>query len=133
MRAARDAAAVRRVPSVFAARETLRARDSRATRGVVAVRGVPWVLAARETLRARDSCAARGVVVARREAVVLSPDRMLQQFGLGLAVAVLLDAVVIRCLVLPAVMHLLGARAWWLPGPIARVLPRLAIERPATE
>jgi RND superfamily putative drug exporter len=66
-------------------------------------------------------------------AFLLSPDRMLQQFGLGLAVAVLLDAVVIRCLVLPAVMQLLGARAWWLPRPIARFLPRLAIERPTPD
>ncbi|BCB76957.1 MMPL family transporter [Phytohabitans flavus] len=74
--------------------------------------------------------AAAAIMVVVFGAFLLSPDRMLQQFGLGLAVAVLLDAVVIRCLVLPAVMHLLGARAWWLPRPIARVLPRLAIERP---
>jgi hypothetical protein len=41
-------------------------------------------------------------------AFVLSSDRMLQQFGLGLAVAILLDAVVIRCLIVPAVMQMLG-------------------------
>jgi len=75
--------------------------------------------------------AAAAIMVVVFGAFLLSPDRMLQQFGLGLAVAVLLDAVVIRCLVLPAVMQLLGARAWWLPRPIARVLPRLAIEREA--
>jgi RND superfamily putative drug exporter len=75
--------------------------------------------------------AAAAIMVVVFGAFLLSPDRMLQQFGLGLAVAVLLDAVVIRCLVLPAVMQLLGARAWWLPRPIARILPRLAIERPA--
>jgi RND superfamily putative drug exporter len=74
--------------------------------------------------------AAAAIMVVVFGAFLLSPDRMLQQFGLGLAVAVLLDAVVIRCLVLPAVMQLLGARAWWLPRPIARILPRLAIERP---
>ncbi|WP_275693528.1 MMPL family transporter [Nocardioides sp. TF02-7] len=45
-----------------------------------------------------------------------------------MAVAVLLDAVVIRCLVVPAVMRLLGRRAWWLPRGLDRVLPRLAIE-----
>ena len=55
---------------------------------------------------------------------------MLQQFGLGLAVAVLLDAVVIRCLIVPAIMQLLGRWAWWLPGPLARRLPRVALERP---
>jgi RND superfamily putative drug exporter len=64
-------------------------------------------------------------------AFVLSPDRMLQQFGLGLglAVAILLDAFVIRCLVLPAVMQLFGPRAWWLPRWLGRALPRVAIER----
>ncbi|MFC0531893.1 MMPL family transporter [Phytohabitans kaempferiae] len=77
--------------------------------------------------------AAAAIMVVVFGAFLLSPDRMLQQFGLGLAVAVLLDAVVIRCLVLPAVMELLGARAWWLPRPIARVLPRLAIERPTSD
>jgi RND superfamily putative drug exporter len=77
--------------------------------------------------------AAAAIMVVVFGAFLLSPDRMLQQFGLGLAVAVLLDAVVIRCLVLPAVMQLLGARAWWLPRPIARFLPRLAIERPTPD
>jgi DNA-binding response OmpR family regulator len=61
-------------------------------------------------------------------AFLLDPSRMLQQFGLGLAVAVLLDAVVIRCLIVPAVMRLLGARAWWLPAGLERRLPRVALE-----
>ncbi|MGN9911399.1 MMPL family transporter [Phytohabitans sp. LJ34] len=77
--------------------------------------------------------AAAAIMVVVFGAFLLSPDRMLQQFGLGLAVAVLLDAVVIRCLVLPAVMQLLGARAWWLPRPVARILPRLALERPTPD
>ncbi len=63
-------------------------------------------------------------------AFILSPERMLQQFGLGLAVAILLDALVIRCLIVPAVMQLLGRHAWWLPGPLGRVLPKVALERP---
>ncbi|GFJ94459.1 MMPL family transporter [Phytohabitans rumicis] len=74
--------------------------------------------------------AAAAIMVVVFGAFLLSPDRMLQQFGLGLAVAILLDAVVIRCLLLPAVMYLLGARAWWLPGPVARRLPTVALERP---
>ncbi|MFJ7628292.1 MMPL family transporter [Streptomyces sp. NPDC097595] len=64
-------------------------------------------------------------------AFVLSSDRMLQQFGLGLAVAILIDAVVIRCLIVPAVMQLLGKWAWWLPAPLDRRLPRVSLERPA--
>ncbi|MER7548236.1 MMPL family transporter [Spirillospora sp. NPDC127506] len=94
---------------------------------------------ARDASRAvREGLAATGKVITAAAAImivvfaafVLSPDRMLQQFGLGLAVAVLLDAVVIRCLIVPAVMQLLGRRAWWLPGPLARRLPRVALEHP---
>jgi RND superfamily putative drug exporter len=72
--------------------------------------------------------AAAAIMVVVFGAFLLDPSRMLQQFGLGLAAAVLLDALVIRCLILPAVMHLLGARAWWLPGRLARTLPRVALE-----
>lgn len=73
--------------------------------------------------------AAAAIMVVVFAAFLLSPSRMLQQFGLGLAVAVLVDALVIRCLALPAVMQLLGRRAWWLPRPLDRVIPRVALER----
>ncbi|MFD0146712.1 MULTISPECIES: MMPL family transporter [unclassified Streptomyces] len=73
--------------------------------------------------------AAAAIMIVVFSAFVLSPDRMLQQFGLGLAVAILLDAVVIRCLIVPAVMQLLGRRAWWLPGPLERMLPKVRLER----
>lgn len=63
-------------------------------------------------------------------AFVLSSERMLQQFGLGLAVAILLDAVLIRCLIVPVAMQMLGTWAWWLPAPLARKLPKVSIERP---
>ena len=72
--------------------------------------------------------AAAAIMVVVFGSFLLFPDRMLQQFGLGLAVAVLIDAVIIRCLLLPAVMHLFGPRAWWLPPALARRLPRLALE-----
>lgn len=65
--------------------------------------------------------AAAAIMVVVFGAFLLDTDRMLNQFGLGLAVAVLVDAVVIRCLVLPAVMHLFGARAWW---PATRTVAR---------
>lgn len=74
--------------------------------------------------------AAAAIMIVVFGAFLLSPDRMLKQFGLGLAVAIFLDAVVIRCLILPAVMQLLGTGAWWLPGGLRRLLPRLALERP---
>ncbi|MEU7115352.1 MMPL family transporter [Streptomyces sp. NPDC046182] len=73
--------------------------------------------------------AAAAIMIVVFSAFVLSSDRMLQQFGLGLAVAILLDAVVIRCLIVPAVMQLLGRRAWWLPAPLERILPKVQLER----
>ncbi|MFA1547307.1 MMPL family transporter [Actinomadura chokoriensis] len=89
-------------------------------------------LAVREGLAATGKVitAAAAIMIVVFAAFILSPDRMLQQFGLGLAVAVLLDAVVIRCLIVPAVMQLLGRHAWWLPAPLARRLPKVALERP---
>ncbi|MFJ4539875.1 MMPL family transporter [Streptomyces tibetensis] len=89
-------------------------------------------LAVREGLAATGKVitAAAAIMIVVFAAFVLSPNRMLQQFGLGLAVAIFLDAVVIRCLIVPAVMRLLGTRAWWLPSPLARILPKVALERP---
>ena len=61
-------------------------------------------------------------------AFVLSPQRLLQQVGFGMAVAILVDAVIIRCLVVPAAMRLMGRWAWWMPEAVARRLPRLDLE-----
>jgi RND superfamily putative drug exporter len=72
--------------------------------------------------------AAGAIMIVVFGAFLLSPERMLQQFGLGLAVAILLDAFLVRCLIVPAVMSLLGERAWWMPGWLARRLPRVALE-----
>jgi putative drug exporter of the RND superfamily len=72
--------------------------------------------------------AAGAIMIVVFGAFLLSPERFLQQFGLGLAVAILLDAFVVRCLIVPAVMGLLGDRAWWMPRWLARRLPRVAIE-----
>ena len=49
------------------------------------------------------------------------------QLGVGLTVAVVLDATVVRIVLLPALMLLLGDRVWWLPRPLARVLPRFDV------
>lgn len=59
---------------------------------------------------------------------VLGDERAIKEFGLGLAAAVLLDAVVIRCLMLPAVLQLLGKATWYLPKWLDRTLPRISIE-----
>jgi RND superfamily putative drug exporter len=73
--------------------------------------------------------AAAAIMIVVFGAFLLSPDRMLKQFGLGLATAVLLDALLIRCVIVPAVMRLFGNRAWWLPRGLDRVLPRIALEK----
>lgn len=59
---------------------------------------------------------------------VLGEERAIKEFGLGLAAAVLLDAVVIRCLMLPAVLQLVGKATWYMPGWLDRRLPRVSIE-----
>jgi RND superfamily putative drug exporter len=46
----------------------------------------------------------------------------LQEFGAGLAVAVLLDATVVRAVMVPALMAVMGRYNWWLPAPVARVV-----------
>jgi RND superfamily putative drug exporter len=51
-------------------------------------------------------------------------------FGIALAAAVALDAFVLRTLLVPALMHLLGAANWWLPRWLDRRMPRISIEPP---
>ena len=53
---------------------------------------------------------------------LLSDDPTIKMFGLGLAVAVALDATVVRCLLVPAAMLLLGRANWWLPRWLATVV-----------
>jgi putative drug exporter of the RND superfamily len=54
--------------------------------------------------------------------------RILQEFGFGLGFAVLVDALVIRGLLVPAIMHLIGPANWALPGWLDRILPRVVVE-----
>ncbi|MBM2614175.1 MMPL family transporter [Actinoplanes sp. LDG1-06] len=89
---------------------------------------------AREAVR--EGLAKTGSVITAAAAImivvfggfVLSPDRMLQMMGLGMATAVLLDALIIRCLIVPAVMRLLGERAWWAPRWLQRTLPAVRVD-----
>jgi RND superfamily putative drug exporter len=61
-------------------------------------------------------------------AFILSSDVVTKMFGVGLALAVLLDVTLVRMVLVPAVMSLLGHRAWWLPSWLDRVLPRIDVE-----
>ncbi len=77
---------------------------------------------------ARVITAAAAIMVVVFASFMLEDLREIKLFGLGLALAVLLDATLVRMVVVPATMELLGDRNWWLPGWIERILPHLEIE-----
>jgi RND superfamily putative drug exporter len=72
--------------------------------------------------------AAAAIMVAVFAAFVPSPDLVLKVIGVGMAAAIFIDATVVRMLLVPAVMHLLGRRNWWMPAGLARALPELHVE-----
>jgi putative drug exporter of the RND superfamily len=59
---------------------------------------------------------------------VLSDDAVVKQFGVGLAVAIAIDATLVRCLFVPAAMTLMGDKCWWIPRWLDRILPHVSIE-----
>jgi RND superfamily putative drug exporter len=63
-------------------------------------------------------------------AFVLDSDPLIKMFGVGLATAVLVDATIVRLVLVPATMTLLGDSNWWLPGWLSRVLPHLGLDAP---
>jgi RND superfamily putative drug exporter len=71
---------------------------------------------------------AAAIMVCVFTSFVLNGDPVVKEFGIGLAVAIAIDSTLVRCLLVPAVMVLLGARAWWMPRSLGRVLPRISIE-----
>jgi len=77
---------------------------------------------------ARVITAAALIMVCVFSAFVLGDDRSLKLFGLGMAVAVLVDATIVRMVLVPATMELLGARNWWIPKWLDRILPHLNVE-----
>jgi uncharacterized membrane protein YdfJ with MMPL/SSD domain len=72
---------------------------------------------------ARVITAAAAIMVVVFLSVVLGANVSVKQIGIGLAVAVLIDATLVRLVLVPAVMELLGKANWWLPRPLARILP----------
>ncbi|EPJ42441.1 putative membrane protein YdfJ [Streptomyces afghaniensis 772] len=81
-----------------------------------------------ETSRVINSAAV--IMISVFLAFVLSGDRVIAMFGIALAAAVALDAFVLRTLLVPALMHLLGGANWWLPRWLGKRLPRISIEPP---
>jgi RND superfamily putative drug exporter len=71
---------------------------------------------------------AAAIMVCVFTSFVLNGDPVVKEFGVGLAVAIAIDSTLVRCLLVPAVMVLLGKRAWWLPGWMDRIVPHISIE-----
>jgi RND superfamily putative drug exporter len=100
-----------------------------------------WIRTRNATTAVADGIAYTGRVISAAAAImicvflsfVLGDQRSLKEFGFGLAAAVFLDAIVIRCVLLPAVLEILGERTWWLPHWIDSRLPRIRIEGHAAE
>ncbi|MFD3840689.1 MMPL family transporter [Streptomyces sp. NPDC058642] len=77
---------------------------------------------------ARVVAAAAVIMIAVFSGFIGAQESMIKTMGFGLAVAVLFDAFVVRMAIVPAVLALLGDKAWWLPGRLDRLLPRVDVE-----
>jgi len=82
---------------------------------------------------ARVITAAAAIMVVVFLSFVASPEVFLKLFGIGLAAAIFLDATVVRMVLVPAVMQLLGARNWWCPDWLQRMLPEIEVDRGAPQ
>ncbi|MBB3676322.1 RND superfamily putative drug exporter [Modestobacter versicolor] len=82
---------------------------------------------------ARVITAAAAIMICVFGSFVFGSARELQLFGFGLAVAVLIDATLVRLVLVPATMELLGTANWWLPRRLDRALPHLTVEMPVED
>jgi RND superfamily putative drug exporter len=71
---------------------------------------------------------AAAIMVCVFTSFVLNGNPIVKEFGVGLAVAIAIDSTLVRCLLVPAIMVLLGRRAWWMPGWLGRLVPHISIE-----
>ncbi len=79
-------------------------------------------------MTARVITAAAAIMVVVFGSFLFEDNRIIKLFGLGLSMAVFIDATLVRMLLVPSTMQLLGARNWWLPGWLDRLLPNLNVE-----
>ncbi|OEV05252.1 MMPL family transporter [Streptomyces oceani] len=79
-------------------------------------------------LGARVVSAAAVIMISVFAGFIGAADSMIKMMGFGLAIAILFDAFVVRMAVVPAVLGLLGEKAWWLPGWLDRILPNVDVE-----
>jgi putative drug exporter of the RND superfamily len=71
---------------------------------------------------------AAAIMVCVFTSFVLNGNPIVKEFGVGLAIAIAIDSTLVRCLLVPAIMVLLGKRAWWLPNWLGRFVPHISIE-----
>jgi RND superfamily putative drug exporter len=77
---------------------------------------------------ARVITAAAAIMVVVFSSFILGDDRALKLMGMGLAVAIFVDATIVRMVLVPATMELLGRWNWWLPGWLGRIIPVVHVE-----
>ncbi|MDQ1123263.1 MMPL family transporter [Microbacterium trichothecenolyticum] len=97
--------------------------------------GAPPRLAVAQGLRAGRTVvtAAAIIMIAVFSGFIASDSVIIKSMGLGLALGVLFDAFVVRMLLMPAIMHVLGRAAWWLPRWLDRIVPDVDVEGAALE
>ena len=81
-----------------------------------------------QTLTGRVITAAATIMILVFLSFLLNASIVIQQFGVGLAAAIFIDAFVVRTALVPALMHLCGRANWWLPTRLERRLPHLAVD-----
>jgi RND superfamily putative drug exporter len=81
-----------------------------------------------QAITGRTITALATIMVVVFAAFTLSTDRTIKIIGLGMAAAILVDALIVRTVLVPAIMHTLGRRNWYLPSWLDRRLPHLEIE-----
>ncbi len=74
--------------------------------------------------------AAATIMVLVFASFVFGGERIIKEFGIGLATAILIDALLVRTVLVPSAMHLIGPSNWWLPRWLDRILPRISVEGP---
>ena len=116
-----ERAGPRRTPAVMLQTSALRSGDTAAA------------VTAGLTRNARVISAAAAIMIVVFASLAISPEVFLKLIGLGLATAVLVDATIVRLVLVPAVMQLLGDANWWMPRWLDRVLPRPALEEAERE
>jgi len=101
---------------------------SRVREAVDAGRDTPAAVTEGLSRTARVITAAAAIMIAVFGAFALSDQVFLKLIGIGMASAIAIDATIVRMVLVPAVMQILGERSWWLPGWLGRVIPRASLE-----